>query len=312
MRRAIPVAVAMSIAACSGPTDGPSAPDAGGPTGSVPDAAPPPSPDAALAPDAAREQPAFSYLTINLWNAYLNGGDWEARRGMVADAITAWAPDAVCLQEVVDSDSLDNGAELIAAATGYEVYYVQTHEAFVFREGIAVLSPWPIAGAESQSLPITDFGIAERAILAVELATPAGPKRVFCSHMSIDPDEQRKADESVAAWQFMDARRTAGPALFAGDLNAQPDTLAMRVLRGAATHAGVTGDLADAWLAARPTDPGMTHPSDAPEKRIDYVYVVPGDTTPMPAEIDCDRVFTEPTDGVYASDHVGLLCTLRE
>jgi endonuclease/exonuclease/phosphatase family metal-dependent hydrolase len=74
------------------------------------------------------------------------------------------------------------------------------------------------------------------------------------------------------------------------------------VLRGAATHGGVTGDLVDAWP---PGSPGYTIPSGAPARRIDYIYALPGGG----AATACLTVLADPVDGVRASDHLGVLCT---
>lgn len=323
MRIWITCACLCALAACSteeGDDAGPPGVDAGPPgvdAGGGTDAGPPTdagpgtdagtTPDAAVGADGGAPSGGFTLLTMNLWNAYLNG-DWDTRRQMVADLIGARSPDAVCLQEVVQSGSIENGAAWLANATGYSDHFVQTHDAFVFQEGIGVLSRHPILATEDAQLPITDLGIAMRAILSADLDTPDGVVRVFCSHMSISTDETEKADESVAAFRFMDARRTAGAAYFGGDLNAEPDTLAMRVLRGEATHGMVSGDLVDAWTTANPSDPGFTIPSDGPDRRIDYIYAVPGSTDPLPSGVTCERVLTAPMGGVYASDHVGVLC----
>ncbi len=250
----------------------------------------------------------WQVLSINLQNAYLNASTWPVRRDAIAAAITAWQPDAVCVQEAVTTDG-PNGAEAIADATGYDHVLELTHDAFVFEEGIAALSRHTITASDTEHLPITDLGFANRAMLSVDLDTPDGAVRVFCSHMSISTDEGDKADEAAAAFRFMDERRTEAPSFFAGDLNAEPDTRAMRILRGEETHDGVTGDLLDAWTVARPGDPGFTIPSDAPDRRIDYVYVVPGTGAGEATVLDCERVFTEPVSGTtYASDHLGLLC----
>ena len=260
--------------------------------------------DAEVVPDG------FEVLTINLQNSYLNGSTWPVRRDAIAAGIGAWQPDVVCVQEAVQTSSDPNDAQEIADLVGYELELLITHMAFVFEEGIATLSRWPIVASESVQLPIEDLGgIAERHVLMVDVDTPSGEHRVFCSHMSINTDSGDKADEAAAAFAFMDARRTEGSAFFAGDLNAEPDTLAMRVLRGEATHEGVTGDLVDGWLALHPSDPGYTIPSDAPDRRIDYVYVVPGTGAAGMTIRECERVFTEPVSGTtYASDHLGVRC----
>jgi endonuclease/exonuclease/phosphatase family metal-dependent hydrolase len=265
--------------------------------------------DAGSAPDGGGED-GFELLTINLQNSYLNGSTWPARRDAIAAAITTWQPDAVCIQEAVETGSDPNDAQEVADRTGYTAEILLTHMAFLFEEGIAALSRWPIVHTESAKLPIEDLaGVAERHVLMVDVATDAREVRVFCSHMSISTDSGDKADEAVAAFEFMDARRSARSAFFAGDLNAEPDTLAMQMLRGEAMHGGVTGDLADAWATLYPSDPGYTIPSDAPDRRIDYVYVVPGNAGPEATPRECERVFTMPISGsTYASDHLGVRC----
>jgi len=95
-------------------------------------------------------------------------------------------------------------------------------------------------------------------------------------------------------------------------LNAEPDSLAQEVLRGDATHRMTTGDLIDAWAAARPGDDGSTAPASAPARRLDYVYAVPGAAEPAREVLWCERWFLEPEAGVHASAHLGVLCTFEE
>ena len=264
------------------------------------------------ATDASVDAPppeGFAVLTMNLWNAFING-DWDERRAQVAAMIMRERPDAVCLQEVVESFSLDNGAEELATETGYQYEYLQTHEASLFQEGIAILSRWPIASVENVQLPITDFGFANRHVLKAVLRVDGNAVVVSCSHMSISTDADEKAEEAARAFELIDRDRTDDHAYFAGDLNAEPDSRAMRLLRGEDTFDAITGDLIDAWTTAHPGDPGLTHPTDGPDKRIDYVYLVPG-TGALPT-ITCTHVLTEPVDGTYASDHRGVLCRFAE
>jgi hypothetical protein len=54
---------------------------------------------------------------------------------------------------------------------------------------------------------------------------------------------------------------------------------------GEATHQGVTGDLIDAWMIARPGEDGFTSDAQNPDHRIDYLLMQ-----------------------IYASDHLGVLC----
>ncbi len=248
-------------------------------------------------------------MTINVWNAYFNNADVDQRTQMVADAITAFKPDFVAMQEVVQSSSIQNRAEVIAQATGYEWDYEQSYEVpFLYQEGIALLSRWPIAWRDFVELPHKDLaGQVTRLVLAAGILTPHGEVNVFATHMIVDPDQVMKADQALAAWLFMSVFPSERPGFFAGDLNADPDTLAMQFLRGEASHQAETGDLIDAWSTVNPGEDGFTIPSDGPDRRIDYVYVVPG-TAPLPTVDACQLVFDTPEQGVYASDHIGVMC----
>jgi endonuclease/exonuclease/phosphatase family metal-dependent hydrolase len=86
----------------------------------------------------------------------------------------------------------------------------------------------------------------------------------------------------------------------------QPDEFAMKMLRGEDTHDGVTGDLIDAWSQAETSD-GFTIPSDGPDRRIDYIYAFPGSGTAT----DCKTVLEQPSNGLRASDHLGVICAFE-
>ena len=125
--------------------------------------------------------------------------------------------------------------------------------------------------------------------------------------MTTDSAETIQADQAADVFQFIQANPSPLAGFFAGDLNADPPDLAMRFLRGEASHEGVTGNLIDAWMAANPGDEGFTQPSHEPDQRIDYIYLVPG--TEKSAEVvSCELMFTEQVGGLYASDHLGVLC----
>jgi endonuclease/exonuclease/phosphatase family metal-dependent hydrolase len=260
--------------------------------------------------DGAAEARGFTVLTINLRNAYIDASTWPQRRMMFAAFVNAMQPDVVAMQEVVEAGGTPNGAEQIAALTpGYEWRYHRTHMAIVFEEGLGVLSRWPIESTDVRELPHVDlFGTARRSVLRATVTTPAGPVRLFVSHMTVDTSETVKADQAAEIVRFVDANPGPLPGFLAGDLNAEPDTLAMRLLRGEATHDGETGDYTDSWLAIRPTDPGFTIPSDAPDRRIDYVYTIDAMDGTSATVRSCEIVFDVPEMGVYASDHLGVLC----
>lgn len=78
----------------------------------------------------------------------------------------------------------------------------------------------------------------------------------------------------------------------------------------------------DAWESAHPGDPGHTFSPRNPlvvtgdnwplelGRRIDYVMVRCGDHGPTLEVTACERIFDKPVDGVWASDHFGVVADL--
>ena len=261
--------------------------------------------DAADAPDAPA---TFLVLTINLKHPLLGLEDARVRLQIVADAINGRQPDMVALQEVIKPDGEASFVEQLGGLTGYEWFWEFTYRVpLSYDEGIGVLSRWPIVWHDSRELPHLDLVIFRRRVLGTRLATPHGDVQMFCSHMTTDSDPTKEADQALAVFQFITDNPSPLPGFFAGDLNAEPDTLAMRFFRGEAEHEGVTGNLTDAWMTINPDDPGYTMSSSDPTRRIDYIYMIPG--TEQTAEVvSCELMFTEPVGGRHASDHIGVLC----
>ena len=264
-----------------------------------------PAADTGPGPDTGPVDPSVvTVLTINLANPTLHG-DWPTRQVMIADFIREQQPDVVAVQEAVEEGGV-NGAELIAGMVGYEHRWERTHT--LFAEGIGALSRWPIEFDDFTMLPGSEFGGSiRRGVMVIRVAHPDGDLHLFATHLTTDSDEDTKADQAVAVLEFIEMHPSMRAAFLGGDMNAEPDQLPMEVFRGAAMHDGRTGDLIDSWMTIMPGDPGLTHPSDAPENRIDYLYVVPG-TAGTATVLSCEVVLGEPMGDVYASDHRGVLC----
>jgi endonuclease/exonuclease/phosphatase family metal-dependent hydrolase len=268
-----------------------------------------PSHDADHAPtDTGPAAPGLTVLTLNIQTPLLNASDTATRTRMVADLITARQPDLVAFQEVTESALSENRAEQIAEMTGYEHRWKHTHQYQVIDEGIAILSRWPILWSGYVKLPHPElWGLMNRYVLAVRVDAPDGEFQLFCTHLGVLTSSEDGADQVVAALAFIDANPSPMPGFLAGDMNAEPDTLAMRVVRGDASHDGVSGDLDDAWVAANGDAAGFTSTAQDPKRRIDYIYVVPG-TQRTARTRSCEVVLTQPDHGTWASDHLGVLC----
>lgn len=250
-------------------------------------------------------QSTVRVMTLNLLSFVL-AGNADARTEIVADAINQYQPDFVALQEVAQSITEPNRAQVLAQATGYHWSWSVAHDFAVYQEGTGYLSRWPVSWEETIELPHGDIGgTFKRVTIGAGLATPHGELAFYSTHAALDPQEHVKADQALATWQLMVAHDNGAPAFLGGDMNADPETLAMRFLRGEAEYEGHQSDLIDAWTTANPGDPGWTSTSDAPERRIDYIYLRSAGSATVTS---CELVLTTPVGDLYASDHLGVMC----
>ncbi|HJQ83547.1 MAG TPA: endonuclease/exonuclease/phosphatase family protein [Candidatus Binatia bacterium] len=254
--------------------------------------------------------------TLNCWNV---SEPFAARMALVRAELERLAPDVVGLQEIVvrARDRFDQAA-LILDGLGWERVFAPayrwndaglaplddpTGHAF----GNVVASRWPIRGSATRTLPGAEAG-ERRGIVGALIESPAGPLPVCTTHLAWRPaDGALRERQVVAVADFV--RGFAGAATLApivvGDFNAEPDTAEMRCLR---EQAGFT----DAWQAAD-AGPGYTWdnrnpfaaPSGDADRRIDYV-LVGGAARVVAARL----AFAVPADGVFPSDHFGVVVDL--
>jgi len=125
----------------------------------------------------------------------------------------------------------------------------------------------------------------------------------------------------------LDARhRRDLPTIIAGDFNASPDAASIRFLTGLQSLGGQSTHYHDAWAVAGEGS-GMTWSTENPNarsgveqivgqdshhRRIDYVLVGGRDAHPhISARVrEASLAFDRPIDGVWPSDHFGVLVTL--
>jgi endonuclease/exonuclease/phosphatase family metal-dependent hydrolase len=109
-----------------------------------------------------------------------------------------------------------------------------------------------------------------------------------------------------------------GPVI-AGDFNAEPDATAIRYLSGLAALDGASTYFQDAWRLAGDGGPGLTwsnaNPHAAldaePDRRLDYVFSGFRGPSGAGRPVECRVVADEPVEGVWPSDHHGVLAVLQ-
>jgi hypothetical protein len=100
-----------------------------------------------------------------------------------------------------------------------------------------------------------------------------------------------------------------------------PEAASVRFWTGLQSLQDSSVSYRDAWAATHPGDPGHTFSPDNPlvtsgnwpfelGRRIDYILVRCDQHGPTLAVTTCARLFDRPVDGVWASDHFGVVADL--
>lgn len=257
-------------------------------------------------------------LTLNIWNL---SGHWRSRRGAIVAVLRRWEPDVVCLQEVVANER-GNQAEWLASELGaWSVAYAgEPLAAGAAQFGNAVLSRWPIETSSSTQLP---YVADEREVQRVVVHARTGGVDVFSTHLAWQLHDAALRERQVQAlvrfvFDRTDPAAPIGP-VTAGDFNAEPDSDAVRYLSGLASLDGASTYLQDAWRLAGDGGPGITwsnrNPHAAldqePDRRVDYVFSGFHGPSSGGRPVECRVVADEAVDGVWPSDHFGVLAVLQ-
>jgi endonuclease/exonuclease/phosphatase family metal-dependent hydrolase len=260
-------------------------------------------------------------VTQNLWG---RRGDWPARRAALADGLRKLQPDLIALPESVVAGDYDQVRDVLGP--GYHVAHQQAREPgdpddVEPGQGHSLASRWPLGEVRELDLHLTPrtegfaCGTLAAEILAPE---PLGPL-VFAFHnpsWKLDQAHEREL-QAVAAARFLDelAAGRARHVILAADLDADPEASSARFWTGRQALGGTSVCYRDAWESKHPGEPGHTFTPenpimigrDWPFRRIDYVFVRCGEHEGPTLEIAaCERIFDEPVEGVWASDHFGL------
>lgn len=272
--------------------------------------------------------------TLNIWG---HSGNWPARREVLWQRLAELDVDVLGLQEVEEIVGADgtasNQAEDLAQPLGFHVAYGSSvsrpHPGGGTRHfGNAVLSRFPISRSECHPLPEAARD-EPRSVLFAVLDAPFAAIPVVTTHLAWRLDNSAGRVTQVLELariceQLWPERSdhdeddpTSFPVVVLADLNAEPGSDELRYLTGL-TSLGTRGvRYADAWRYGG-VGPGYTYDplncyaaaAHEHARRIDYVLIRgPGDGgTGLPH--GPRLAFTEGLDGVYASDHFGVVVDL--
>ncbi len=184
-----------------------------------------------------------------------------------AAVIRASGADIVGINESYDETRTDRygpQAKTVAALLGWQYYFA---EALMLGPGNpygnSILSRYPLHDARSVPIPDPDpHGYDDyyetRCVLRCTVQAGNVPVSLAVTHFGLNPDEQENAVRTVLA-EAEDRRF-----ILMGDLNVTPENPALAPVRARLTD-----------TAAAFRTPQLSFPSDAPDRRIDYVFVSP-------------------------------------
>lgn len=243
----------------------------------------------------------FRVVTLNLWH---DKADWPRRQAMIVDELQRQQPDVITLQEVLQHDDLPNQARTLAEALGYAYRFSSVDASNAARRyGNALLSRHPIASSSVHDLePLNDY----RTLLQARVRIGDDDIDFYVTHLNFSADgaaiRQRQADDIAATIARLSGDR---PAIIAGDFNTDADAPELQPLRDRFIDSyGHCHRDASARAASHST----LNPAFHPAQRIDHVLVDPLRFRVIAVQRILDR---PDRDGAWASDHFGVMATLR-
>lgn len=179
---------------------------------------------------------------------------------VVADVIRSYSPDAVAVQEIRRWQ-----ASSLAGRLGWQHAWARKHHPFTplapwLTEGLAIMSPHPLADVVHRSIApgMSTWSYRHRIVLAATVRRGTDSIRLYDTHLASGgaaADERIAQARRVAALVNGERPRTA---VVAGDLNDADELEVIRELHAA---------------GLRDPGGGPTNPSIAPRQRLDHVLV---------------------------------------
>ncbi len=243
--------------------------------------------------DAGIEDKAVTVRVMSYNIQHGRGMDGEVDVERIAEVINEEAPDIVALQEVdqgVERSGRIDIPEKLAELTGMEAFFERNIEFQGGNYGNAVLSRYPIRQQTNTHLRMLREG-EQRGVIHMVLDVKGRDVLFMNTHIDYRRDDSERLKNIR---QFREIIETYGdlPVIFCGDFNDFP---------GSRTHEKLKEDFVDTWEAVGEGD-GFTFRADAPDRRIDYIFLSrDGSLTP-------ERAWIPDTQ---ASDHLPLVADIR-
>ena len=258
----------------------------------------------AKGPRVQQPGPEFSVLTLNIWH---DQRDWPARKAIMVEEIRRLNPDVICLQEVLQRETLPNQAKTLAEELGYVMTFSTTDPPEnAHRYGNAILTRHKALASEMKMLePLDDY----RTVAHMKIDIDGLVVDVYSTHLHHTGDggaiRSRQIEDLVG---FIDASRSTANVIVAGDFNTSPGSPELEPM-----HAGFTDTLAlfvDDPLSEEHAT--LNWHLGHTRRRIDYVWQrhsARETFRPVRSEIVLDE--PDATGDVWASDQFGVITWFR-
>jgi endonuclease/exonuclease/phosphatase family metal-dependent hydrolase len=259
--------------------------------------------------------------TLNLWG---RRGAWDERRPVLIDGFRRLQPDLVAFQEAVVGDGYDQVTDILG--TGYHVVHQAGRE--TDGTGLSIASRWEVGKVWEETLHVTPrVGPSKIAVAEILARDSLGGTLLFAHHnaswqFSFERERELQAVAGSRLVEDLLGKQEISHVVLAGDFNAAPDSASVRFWQGLQSLGDTSVCYRDAWESTPPEDPGHTFTPRNPlvtggdnwplelGRRIDYIMVRCGHHGPTLDVSSCERIFDEPVDGVWASDHFGVVAEL--
>jgi len=230
-------------------------------------------------------------------------------------------PDLIASQEAIKTDEYDQVMDLL----GPDFHIFHQTDRGADGSGVSIASRWPIEDVTVLDLHVTPRTavFACTTLVAKILAPDPFGTLLFVNHLpnwELEFEYEREL-QAVVVGRFIEERlaQENTHVVLVGDLDADPYAASIRFWTGRQALGGMSVCYRDAWESAHPEEPGHTFTPrnalmkdwDWPFRRIDYIFVRCGrHGGPTLAIASCERIFDEPVDDVWASDHFGVVADL--
>lgn len=239
--------------------------------------------------NSLNERAIVRVLTFNILHGATTNGDFNLNK--IATVIKQTNPDLVALQEV---DFKTNRAKQYDLAT--ELGW-RTKMAPLFGQampydgggyGEGILTKMPIISSRNIPLPHSPEN-EPRTALEITVELKSGDTICFVgTHLEHQQGNSDRIDQAIELNKVFLANNY--PTILAGDLNDIPESKAILLLK-------------KFWSEASAHDSGHTSPSDNPQRKIDYIFFMPGKRWKViETKVICDAI---------ASDHCAVFSVLE-